>query len=66
MLTFSEKKEVPFTNNTAEKALRNLKSVKGHGTVFTITLPVPQKETMLLEDKAGERRLLGGEMQIGG
>ncbi|MBP5157292.1 MAG: PAS domain-containing protein [Treponema sp.] len=37
----------------------DVKSVKGHGTVFTITLPVPQKETMLLEDKAGGVRLLG-------
>lgn len=26
-------------------------SVKGHGTSFTITLPVPQKSTMLLENK---------------
>ncbi len=37
----------------------DVKSVKGHGTVFTISLPVPQKETMLLEDKAGSVRLLG-------
>ncbi|MBP5463743.1 MAG: two-component sensor histidine kinase [Treponema sp.] len=29
----------------------DVKSVKNHGTVFTISLPVPQKQTMLLEDK---------------
>lgn len=37
----------------------DVKSVKNHGTVFTISLPVPQKETMLLEDKATGVRLLG-------
>lgn len=37
----------------------DVKSVKNHGTVFTISFPVPQKETMLLENKAGEVRLLG-------
>ncbi len=37
----------------------DVKSVKDHGTVFTISLPVPQKETMLLEDKGNELRLLG-------
>ncbi len=37
----------------------DVKSVKDHGTVFTISLPVPQKETMLLEDKGSELRLLG-------
>ena len=37
----------------------DVKSVKNHGTVFTITLPVPQKETMLLEDKSASRKLLG-------
>ncbi len=38
----------------------DVKSVKNHGTVFTISLPVPQRETMLLEDKAAGVRLLGG------
>lgn len=37
----------------------DVKSVKNHGTVFTITLPVPQKESMLLEDKSASRKLLG-------
>lgn len=31
-------------------------SVKGHGTSFSITLPVPQRTTMLLEDKKEEDR----------
>lgn len=30
----------------------DVKSVPGHGTVFTIKLPVPQKNTQLLEDKS--------------
>lgn len=38
----------------------DVKSVKNHGTVFTISLPVPQKNTMLLEDKGSGQRLLGG------
>ncbi|MBQ9538453.1 MAG: two-component sensor histidine kinase [Treponema sp.] len=37
----------------------DVKSVKGHGTVFSISLPVPQKETMLLENKAGGVKLIG-------
>ncbi|MBQ3801430.1 MAG: two-component sensor histidine kinase, partial [Treponema sp.] len=37
----------------------DVKSVKNHGTVFTISLPVPQKNTMLLEDKGSGQRLLG-------
>lgn len=37
----------------------DVKSVKDHGTVFTISLPVPQKNTMLLEDKGSSQRLLG-------
>jgi signal transduction histidine kinase len=30
-------------------------SREGEGTTFTITLPVPQKDTMLLEDRRGAR-----------
>ncbi len=30
----------------------DVKSVPGHGTVFTIKLPVPQRNTQLLEDKS--------------
>lgn len=33
----------------------DVKSVKNHGTVFTLSLPVPQTSTMLLESKEGER-----------
>ena len=32
----------------------NVQSVKGHGTVFTISIPLPQKRTLLLEDVTGE------------
>ncbi|MBQ5492195.1 MAG: PAS domain S-box protein [Treponema sp.] len=31
----------------------NVQSVKGHGTVFTISIPLPQKRTLLLEDATG-------------
>ena len=34
----------------------DVKSVEGHGTVFTIRLPVPQKGTKLLQDKSGETK----------
>ncbi len=33
----------------------DVKSVKGHGTVFSIVLPLPQKKTLLIESQPGEK-----------
>ncbi|MBQ2081884.1 MAG: two-component sensor histidine kinase, partial [Treponema sp.] len=33
----------------------SVKSEIGAGTLFTITLPIPQKNVMLLEDNSGNR-----------